>query len=267
MINFPSRSALIGLSYALAACANADTQCAANPAQELAHGGDRYAIDHMFFFTDGFAPELAYVEQRGFLRWPFYTTHTGQGTTGAFMRFDNFYIEFLWIDDAEAAAANTPRANSDFNERNTWRENPAISPFGIGMRDYCEDQPSEFEKNEYTAEWMGDRFSLYTTAGAQNSAEPWTFFLPVSITSNARESFGPQSASRLEHPSGARVLTGFRVILPEGQAPSETLLHMQEEGVIELGSGEAHLIELTFDEGAQGETVDLRPMSPLVLHF
>ena len=237
-----------------------------NPSGLRAHGGERYAIDHLFFFSDGFAPELAYAQQQGFLRWPFPNSHTGQGTTGAYIYFDNFYIEFLWVDDADAAAANASRAHSDFNVRNTWRENPSISPFGIGLRDYQEDEPSRFERNEYTADWMGGNFALYTTAGATNSAEPWTFFLPLEITGNARDDFGPQSSTRLEHPNGMRVLTGVRLVLPEGQEPSDTLIGLEEEGVIEIAHGDSHWVELTFDGGTQGETIDLRPMSPLVFH-
>ena len=231
------------------------------------HGGERFAIDHLFFFSDRFAPELAYAQQEGFDRWPFPNTHNGQGTTGAYIDFDNFYIEFLWVDDPEAAAANTPRAQSDFNVRNTWRENPDISPFGIGLKDYHEDQPSPFKTTEYSAEWMGGEFSLYPTEGAQNDKEPWTFFLPLALTSEPRANFGPQSSRHLNHPNGARVLTGVNLVLPNGQEPSKTLKTLKKEGVVTLSHGETHLIELTFDNGAQGKTADLRPKSPLLIHY
>ncbi len=260
-------AALLAFLSPVATAQQEESAETAAPSSARAHGGERFAIDHIFFFSDRFAPELAYAQQHGFDRWPFPNTHTGQGTTGAYMYFDNVYIEFLWVDDPEAAEANIPRIHSDFNLRNDWRKNPDISPFGIGLKDYEEDKPSPFETKEYTAEWMRGNFSLYSTKGAENEKEPYTFFLPLEITGEARATFGPQSAQHLEHPNGARVLTGVKLVLPKGQKLSQTLKTLEKEGVLEIGHGDAHLMELTFDDGKQGKTADLRPHSPFIIRY
>lgn len=230
--------------------------------------GTRYAIDHIFFFSDGFAPELPYTEQRGFRSWPFSNTHTGQGTTGRYLRFDNVYLEYLWMDDAAAAEANIPAANSDFNARNRWREDASISPFGIGLRDLQEGEPHAFGTTTYTAEWMRGNFELYPAENAPDITEPWVFFLPLEITANARDTFEGRAAETLDHDNGARLVTAMTVILPHGQEPSHTLRVLEADGVIDIAHGDAHLIELTLDNGVQGRSIDMRDRGmPIIFHL
>jgi hypothetical protein len=255
--------AVFGLSMDAAA---QDTEQPAT--QTASYGGERYEIDHIFFFSEGFAPELSYLEQQGFLRWPFDTSHNGQGTTGRYVYFDNFYIEFLWVDDADAASANTDGTVTNFNDRNRWSSDASVSPFGIGLRDNQEGTPRGFETSEYSAEWMGGEFVLSPTGSAQDLAEPWSFFMPRDMLSNPRDSFGGRSASRLEHSSGARLLTGMTLVLPAGQQPSSTLQALAADGLVSIIEGEEHRIELTLDYGEQGITTDLRERGiPIVFHY
>jgi hypothetical protein len=220
--------------------------------------GSRYVIDHIFFFSDGFAPELAYTEQHGFHAWPFSNTHTGQGTTGRYIYFDNVYVEYLWVDDADAAEANIPRARSDFNARNTWRNDPSVSPFGIGLRDRREGEPRAFETSTYTAEWMNGGFDLFPAENAGDITEPWVFFLPDAITGNPRDNFSGRGLTRLDHPNGARVVTAVTLVLPRGQDPSRTLRTLEADGLITIEHGDEHRMEIELDHGAQGETADMR---------
>jgi len=220
--------------------------------------GSRYVIDHIFFFSDGFAPELAYTEQHGFNAWPFPNTHTGQGTTGRYIYFDNVYVEYLWVDDADAAEANIPRARSDFNARNTWRNDPSVSPFGIGLRDRREGEPRAFETSTYTAEWMNGGFDLFPAENAGDITEPWVFFLPDAITGNPRDNFSGRGLTRLDHPNGARVVTAVTLVLPHGQEPSRTLRTLEADGLITIEHGDEHRMEIELDNGAQGETADMR---------
>lgn len=233
-----------------------------------AMSGERYALDHIFFFSDGFAPELAYTEQQGFLSWPFPNTHTGQGTTGRYIYFDNAYIEYLWIDDIDAANTNIPHANSDFNERNNWRNDPTISPFGIGLRDLREGEAHAFETSAYTAEWMRGNFELYPTESAPNSHEPWVFFLPSDITGNPRDQFEGRAAERLDHPNGARIVTAVTLVLPTGQEPSLTLRTLEADGLISIAHDNEHRIEIEFDNGAQDRTTDMRSRGmPVIFRY
>lgn len=266
-----NRSVLVaGLTAALGlaqiAFAQEESQPDRAPTPDLA--GARYAIDHIFFFSDGFAPELPYTEQRGFRSWPFSTTHTGQGTTGRYLRFDNVYVEYLWIDDVEAAESNTPAANSDFNTRNRWRENPAVSPFGIGLRDLREGEPREFETTTYSAEWMRGNFELFPAENAPDTTEPWVFFLPLEVTSNSRDTFEGRAAETLNHDNGARLVTAMTVVLPLGQEPSNTLRVLEADGVIDIAFDDEHRIEMTLDNGVQGRSIDMRDRGmPIIFHL
>jgi hypothetical protein len=40
---------------------------------------------------------------------------------------------------------------------------------------------------------------------------------------------------------------------------------LEAEGALEIEHGEARLMKLEFDHGAQGETADLRPRVPFVI--
>ena len=259
-----------GLAAALGlvqlAFAQDDAAAERPPTPDLA--GARYAIDHIFFFSDGFAPELAYTEQRGFRSWPFSNTHTGQGTTGRYLRFDNVYVEYLWIDDAAAAEANASAANSDFNARNRWREDNSVSPFGIGLRDLREGEPREFETSRYSAEWMRGNFELFPAENAPDTSEPWVFFLPLEITANSRDTFEGRAAETLDHDNGARLVTNMTIILPHGQEPSHTLRVLEEDGVISIGFDDEHRIEMTLDNGVQGRSIDMRDRGmPIIFHL
>lgn len=232
--------------------------------------GSRYVIDHIFFFSDSFAPEQSYTEQHGFNRRVGWNTHTGQGTTGRFIYFDNVYLEYLWIDDAEAAENNIPSANSDFNARNRWREDPSISPFGIGLRDLREGEAREFETSVYTAEWMRGNFELYPAENAPDITEPWVFFLPNAITSNARDRLVSQDRSTrsIDHPNGARVVTAVTMYLPYGQIPSRTLQILVDDGLLTILHDEEHRIEIELDDAAQGRSIDMRDRGmPIIFHL
>ena len=270
------RIVIIALALALGALGALGQSSLAQEAEETPQAttpdmaGSRYAIDHIFFFADAFAPEMSYAEQRGFRRWPFNNTHTGQGTTGRYMRFDNVYLEFLWIDDAEVAANNIESVNSDFNARNRWREDPSVSPFGIGLRDLREDggEPHPFEVSTYTSEWMRGNFELYPAENAPDVSEPWVFFLPLEITGNARDEFTGAAAETLNHPHGGRIVTAVTIVLPHGQQPSRTLQALVDDGLVSIIHGDEHRMEIELDNGVQGETIDMRDRGmPFIFHL
>lgn len=236
------------------------------------YGGRRYQIDHVFVMTDPAVLAARGPTTDDFYWWPQDTPHPGQGTTGGYFYFDNFYIEFLAVTDPAEALANAGRTGVNLDQRGSWKAHQGVSPFGIGLRDTQEgddgqpDFPGGLDR--YDADWMHAEFSLWLTPAARDLAQPWAFLMPLEQTGNPRDWMGPRAARLLEHPGGARVLTDLLLVTPPNAPPSETLLALERDGTLRLATGDAFLIELTFDGGRQGRTLDLRPQgTPVVLRY
>lgn len=236
------------------------------------YGGRRYQIDHVFVMADPALLASRGPQTDDFYWWPQDTAHPGQGTTGGYFYFDNVYIEFLAVTDPDEARANAGRTGVNFDQRGDWRSQQNVSPFGIGLRDTKEgddgqpDFPGGLDR--YDADWMHGEFSLWLTGATRDLTQPWVFLLPFDQTGNPRDWMGPRAARLLEHPGGARVLTDLLLVNPADVPPSETLLALEREGALRLETGDAFRMELTFDGGRQGRTLDLRPQgSPIVLRY
>lgn len=200
---------------------------------------------------------------------PHLTWHEGQGTGGLYVYFENFYIEFLALEVPETAAANAARAGTDFNQRNDWRGHQGVSPFGIGLRDYQSDPSTlPFETFDYSAEWMGGHFTLVVAENADNLNEPWTFTMPIAISGPPGPDMRRDGFEEyLMHPAEMQNMTSLEITLT-GDAPlSPTLQELVDEGLITVNHGEEPLAVVTFDDGAQQATIDMRPEVPLVLCY
>jgi hypothetical protein len=67
----------------------------------------------------------------------------------------------------------------------------------------------------------------------------------------------------LDHPAGLREITRVVIGCPGAKGSSVTST-MARNGVIALHAGVEHLMELHFDGGRRGTTLDFRPALPLV---
>lgn len=229
----------------------------------------RFEIDHVFVFTEAEAPESKAFIDAGFILMPRVNEHTDQGTKGSYIYFDNVYIEFLWVSDAEIATANIERANSDFNIRQAWKNSPSVSPFGVGIRDHAYRYELPAKEHDYKADWMGpatdSRLGVFTERDALD--QPWVFRMPPHWTREPRMAFPPQMHEQIDHPSDARVLTEIVFAVP-GDEIGEGLRALEADGKFTFVTGASeHLVTMTFDDHAQGRTVDFRPEVPIVIEY
>lgn len=107
-------------------------------------------LDHVFIVVSPQASEAQFLQKAGFTISSDVTRHTGQGTASVFSRFDNAYIEFVWIEDYNVLK----QADSELASR-MMRDREDTSPFGFALRqtDYTEvDLP--FRTRPYRADWM-----------------------------------------------------------------------------------------------------------------
>ena len=77
----------------------------------------------------------------------------------------------------------------------------------------------------------------------------------------------PSRRQPIEHPWGVRELTRVRWMRPSQSPPSAALRAVVDAGLLGVGEGEAHVLELGFDDAIRGRHVDLRPSLPLVFRW
>lgn len=68
----------------------------------------------------------------------------------------------------------------------------------------------------------------------------------------------------LPHPLGVKHLTGVTIAV-QADSLSPIARQLEENGLVKFETGAEPLLTLTFDDGAQGKTVEARPTLPLVL--
>ena len=217
-------------------------------------------IDHVFVFASPDAPEAAVLREAGFVVFPETSRHQGQGTASISVMFENAYLELIWIDDAEEFAA----VGLGMAER---RASEAGSPFGTGLRRTSPDAEIPFPTETYTNTWMTGMPPIEMVPWSGAVREPLIFVVPDMMSWDTTLGQVPQLAQFTEHDTGVGALTAVRLEGPGLPTESEAISALGELGVVEFVSGFEHVAHLTFDEGAQGETLDLRPSLPVVLHY
>ena len=229
-------------------------------------------IDHLFVWVAKEAPEAKALEAAGLKILEEVSKHTGQGTASRGCIFENSYLELIWIDDEKAASDNSSRSGIDFVTRARWKESGA-SPFGIGLHRVAgRTGVIPFPVIDYWAEWMEPKTSIQFSRDVSDPKEPMYFVVPDSMAipdaatlENLRKA-DPGYAAMLVHPLGVKKLTGIRVVT-NGNGLIPTASALSEGGVLRVEKGDAGLMELTFDGGAEKQTIDLRPQLPLILRY
>jgi hypothetical protein len=69
------------------------------------------------------------------------------------------------------------------------------------------------------------------------------------------------------HPSGARRLTGVRVVAPGADRLPPAASYLGGHGLVKFDMGSQWLLEVTLDGGSRGVTKDLRPDLPMIIHY
>jgi|AntRauMinimDraft_4_1070384.scaffolds.fasta_scaffold02063_4 hypothetical protein len=210
-------------------------------------------IDHVFVMTSPGAPAADQVTDGGITE-SASRIHAGQGTTNRRFVFDNAMIEFLWVHDTDEAGSASVRP-THLLER--WRRRDrGGSPFGLCFRpapQTGETPPSAAWG--YDPPYLPAEFDIKVADNAATVGEPFLFFLP----------WGRPPVDPPSHAAGMRTLTDVAVHAPGSDPPSEALRTIDR--VIRFENASCHRLTLVFDDGAQGETLDLRPAAPVTIRY
>jgi hypothetical protein len=216
--------------------------------------------DHLFIVVSRGAPEAEVLRSAGLQQAPEPATHDGQGTASTFFSFDNSYLELIWVEKPKDLETAVPELAARIHGE---ADHP--SPFGLGLRRTGDDDSRiPFSTRPHTAEWMIQGTAIGIAAG-QTVTEPMIFVVPGYMGWPSFLDARPEIREQLDHPAGLNRLTEIRFHGPRPQSPSQALRSVMETGAIGWIDSDEHLLELVFDEGLGGKTIDCRPDLPLII--
>lgn len=216
-------------------------------------------IDHLFLRAQSGAPEAALLQQLGLTEGSA-NQHAGQGTANRRFFFENAFIELLWIADAsEVQSAVT--APTQLARRLNLADQQA-SPFGICLRPSAGERTAPFPSWPYQPAYLPADMQVEIASDASVS-EPMWFFLAQAVAPAQATAARRQP---LQHALGVRSLSAISITVTSTEDWSSAAQAASASTGITLLRGSTPLMELTFDQGRQGRSFDLRPALPLVLH-
>ncbi|MBP7691189.1 MAG: hypothetical protein KA764_04700 [Anaerolineales bacterium] len=219
-----------------------------------------FELDHVVVFSAVAAPECAHLEALGLRGFGGVTHHGALGSASTSFFFAADYLELIWAHDEAAAQANFAPLGLDMVGRREWRRTGA-APFGLMLRRRGgASAPFPFPARRLAATWMPGE--VFVQFAGDDDAEPYYGLVPPELAFPSFRANLPDPA----HPLGLRRLTQVRVTTL-AQRRSRLADWLAQAGQVDVKPGPAPLLTLVFDEGAQGRTVDARPVLPLVLEF
>lgn len=218
-------------------------------------------LDHAFVLTAPGAPVADRLVALGLVEGS-PNTHPGMGTANRRFFFTNKMLELLFVVD-EAETRSEPIVPARIWERSRSRETGA-SPFGLCLRRTAgAGEPLPFETWSFRPPFVGPNRDLPAAVGTAPE-EPFVF-----VTSSAipPSDYPPDRRQPIDHPAGLRSVTDVRVTVRGVTNFSEPPRALERLGIAAFQPGPEHLLELTFDQAAQGRSADLRPELPVVLRW
>jgi len=217
------------------------------------------ALDHVFVCCSVGAPEAATLARQG-LKEGSPNTHPGQGTASRRFFFQNAYLELLWVTDPAEAQSETVRPTMLWDR---WYHRGLVAcPFGIVLRpspDAANPSPP-FPTWAYRPSYLPPPIAIEIAHGTPLH-EPGFFYLafrrgPARITQEP-----------VTHRLPISEITSVKIWAPGKHARSAAAEAVVAAGLVTLQEGDAYLMELTFDRGVNGGSVELRPTLPLLLRW
>jgi hypothetical protein len=222
----------------------------------------RVEVDHIFLVVQpGAVSEAAALRKAGFTVSDRVTRHEGQGTASVSAIFQNMYLELLWVDSSVSLNPENKLDAQHFRRAADWR-NSGVSPFGVGLRKSADSVTLGLPGKSYSAPWMRPGTAIELLR--QNPEELDLFVVPGYMSLPQWISvMADKYPSLLSHPSGVRMVS---MITLHGTAKHRPrALDVLELPSFTFREGETPHLELEFDRGRQGETIDLRPQLPLLI--
>ena len=223
-------------------------------------------FDHFFIFTGMNAPEADAALDLG-LREGSSNVHPGQGTANRRIFFHNAMLEFLWVHDEEEVRSERI-APSRLWERSQHKKS-GYSPFGVAFRSTTEPGDSTplklpFDAWPFRPPYLPDHLHIDVAQNDAYPSEPMLFTIPFGSRPDAAP---PDRRQPLDHPLGLTEITAVNITVSHAASLSPATQAVAKLGLIAFETGPAHLAEIVFDDGQQGQSTDFRPALPLIFRW
>jgi len=221
------------------------------------------SADHLFILVDESAPSAKVLKEAGLKMDPDTLHHTGQGTSAVFFNFNNFYLELMWISHEEEAEKSGNKIIEMFR---SWKKGG--SPFGfVVARESNETDSLPFPNVSMYADWLRPDESV--KFGISNDIMlPSVIVVPRYLDYDFIKTRYPEAIRELtDHPAGSLTLTSIRFSGTGSISESIANNELIRQGIAEFVEGDIHLVELTFNNGKSGKTIDARPELPLIIFY
>jgi hypothetical protein len=210
------------------------------------------AVDHFFVLTDSASAAAARLIEFGLAEGSG-NTHPGQGTANRRFFFPDTMFELLYLRDA-AEAADGPGARLRFTDRLFDRN---ASPFGFIVRMLDRSTDGAFSGWYYQPHYLSPEHSFLVGENSDCLEEPLCICMPRGLSPRVP----------LQEPRNRRwSVTEIGIDTPVKQ-PSETLATVASLDRVVIRTERPHCMNLQFNSGDAGRSVDLRPDLPLTLSW
>jgi len=185
--------------------------------------------------------------------------HPGQGTACRRFFFSNAMLELIWLGD-EAEARSERTRMTKLWER--FSAGQTAAPFGVILRPAPGTEPvCPWRSWSYRPQTMPG-LELEIASDTELTEPMWCYMK----SGRAPVEWPPERLQPLDHPADLREITRVLIGCPDAKEGSVTST-MARNGVIALHTGVEHLMELHFDGGRRGTTLDFRPALPLTFRI
>lgn len=217
------------------------------------------AIDHVYIVVSPDAPEAACLQTKGlrFLNELMY--HQGQGTASYVCMFKNMYLELGWVRDRQEVLQQSEKVGTEIILVDPWQETGA-SPFGVGFHYTSANQSIPLVTKKHRAEWIPSSARI-DVIPKDSIHEPAYFIL-----SDELKHIEPPEAER-SHALGLQNLTDILITVTNNAHMSMPTQFFATHSRLRIQEGPKPLMELTFDEGLTGESIDCHHILPLTIHY
>ena len=232
-------------------------------------------FDHVWIVVTRDAPERVALERTGFKISPNINRNDGQGTASVSAEFFNAYIELMWPDPTVSVAQGAERGVEKFKNRMNWRTS-GWCPIGIALHRTGQASTLPFPTWSIAPDWMPKGTAIEILTARDDTKSPSFFIEPpaLAVKEEANRNIGendPNNASpasdRFKHPIGVERVTAVQIIRPKEYQPVAAFTYLEKAGIFKVSEGTAWAVEITFDSGRKGQTKDLRPDLPLLIHY
>lgn len=198
-------------------------------------------IDHIFIFTDDNGKVADQLVEFG-LSEGSSRVHMGQGTTNRKFYFDNFFLEILWVHNADEIKSALVEPTGLWQRAN-FKENN-FSPFGLCLVNTDETNPLFENAYKYQPEYFPQGLSIDILKNETQPHLPWTFRLPFKGQKK-------NESEPTEHQNGIQFLTKTTFHY-EPNTENQFLNFFENEQTIEFVKADKNWLNLTFDGGKKG---------------